>query len=138
MGLMGASVVIASRRVLSSLPLEQTDKNALESVSTFLRQEANAIRYAETSGKKGKPPARLASSPIAPEVLFMTSTPKNPHQMANRLDEIAQLLDTLASDPKPELAERIYHVFQSLVELSRSASGSSGDQLTGFEEGLER
>jgi hypothetical protein len=132
-GLMAAQVVIASRRVLAGLPLDDSDKRTLRQVSKFMREEADAIQFVNTSGEEGKAPSRLAASEIGPEVILSEHGVGQPERVVKALKDIAKNLNRLARTPSSELAEEIFRVFSHLAGYSRSASGSSGDQLTGSE-----
>jgi len=131
-GLLAARVVVAARRVLSEMSLDDSDRKALQAASDHLLDEAATLRYVEKRGRGASGPTRLAPTTLTAGVLREIEAANDSERHRSEIvSALARQLEEFKTSPRRETAEYLAHVFSRLAAKARAITGSSGDRVLG-------
>jgi hypothetical protein len=127
LALLASGVVVATRRVLTGLKFDDIDQGILDRATQYLKAEADALRFVESSGQHGQAPSHLASSGAATQMLLERARLSDTESLDRLVGQLLQLSKT--ADRK--MAKHLFNVFSNLTDVAIAAGGSSGDSITG-------
>lgn len=125
-GLLVARASAALERLRDRRKLTASDLAALRDLEQAFRESAEALRFAETSGRSGAP-GRVAPVEFTLDALDRERAPTDTPAAA--VEALADAVGAIAESSDAEQAEALVPVLHAISRLALQAAGTPGDSL---------
>jgi hypothetical protein len=128
-GLLAARAFTASRRPLSGLELDETDKHALLAVAALLDSSGPVVEYFTSHGQSGKAPNAAVASRLDVTIDAVVSSHHGGASLKDDLLSIAEVIRSFAVFPVVEVATQLCEFFALLGRAAAQRTALPGETV---------